>query len=96
MKMTERLGVIDKLVLSGSAPAEIRGHITAIQEQLEANEQEAEKVSEYKKRIIELEAEKADLNKQLRIAKDWKNSEVEAEKRAKFFRDSTHLPSFEK
>ena len=96
MKMTEHLDIIDKLVLGCPAPAEIRGHILAIREQLEANEEEAQKVPDYKKRIGELEAEKTDLNNQLRIAKDWKNSEVEAEKRAKFFRDSTYLPSYDK
>jgi len=63
MKILEHLEVIEKLVLDRAAPSEIRGHIIAIREQLESYEQEAQKMSEYKKRIADLETENAQLKK---------------------------------
>jgi len=47
MKITEHLQMIDELITNRSVPSKIRGHIQAIREQLEAYEQEVQKVAEY-------------------------------------------------
>ena len=61
MKITDHLDTIEKLVLDRVSPAEIRGHIQAIREQLEAYQKEAEQAPDYKKQIADLQAENTKL-----------------------------------
>jgi hypothetical protein len=69
--MIEHLEQIDKLITSAAAPAEVRGHIHAIREQIEAYEQEAQKVAEYKKQIDVLKAENAKLQQKPKLQAAW-------------------------
>ena len=60
MKITEHLDLIDRLVVEQKPPAEIRGHLLAIREQIEMYEKEADN-------LIALKAENMELLAKLKI-----------------------------
>ena len=61
MKITEHLDLIEKLVLDRATPAEIRGQIQIIRDQLQAYEKEAALHTERKTKIEQLEAANLEL-----------------------------------
>lgn len=56
MKLTARLEMAEKLILDRAVPSAICAHLHAIREELEAYELEVEKLSDYKTKIADLEA----------------------------------------
>jgi hypothetical protein len=56
MNLVDRLDLIDRLVSENKTPAEIRGHIMAIREQLEAYLNESQFLTALKEKIKQLEA----------------------------------------
>ena len=70
MKITEHLDHIEKLVLDRAPPAEIRGHIQSIRDQLEAYEKEAQKMADREKEKAEIQARNAELEAEV---DRWRN-----------------------
>ncbi len=63
MKLTERLELIERLVLDRATPSQICGHLHAIREELDAYEQEAGQFAELQRENQRLNAENAELKK---------------------------------
>lgn len=57
MTIIEHLDLIERLVSEQKPPAEIRGHVLAIREQIETYMQEAQNLSALKVKINQLETE---------------------------------------
>ena len=56
MRITEHLDAMEKLVIDRASPAEIRGHIVFIRDQMEAYETDAALHAEREKKMQHLEA----------------------------------------